>query len=93
MTDGQTDVDRGSDEHETSRHEQYHHTDVTPDAAAVRWADTEVSTSMNRQPHDSTVDEQGGASTTDGQTIVDCGHVECDTSRQEQHHRTNTMLA
>ena len=35
-TDGQTDVDRGSDGIETPRHEQYHHTDVTPDAAAAR---------------------------------------------------------
>ena len=69
--DGQTDVDRGSDEQGTSRQEQYHHTDVTPDAAAARWTDTAASTSTDRQLHDCTVGEQGGASTTDGQTNVD----------------------
>ena len=71
MTDGQTDVDRGSDEHETSRHEQYHHTDVTPDAAAVRWTDIVASTSTDHHPHDSTVVERGDAATTDRQTNVD----------------------
>jgi hypothetical protein len=64
-TDGQKDVDSCSDEHEASRQEQYHHTDVTPDAAAVHWTDTATSTSTYHQPHDSTVVEQGGASTTD----------------------------
>jgi hypothetical protein len=39
--------------------------------AAARWTDTVASTSIEHQPHDSTLDEQGGASTTDGQTNVD----------------------
>ena len=71
MTDGQTDVDRGSDEHETSRQEQHHHTDPTPEVAAACWTDTVASTSTYHQPHDSTVDVQGDASTTDGQTDDD----------------------
>jgi hypothetical protein len=70
-TDGQTDVDRGSDEHETSRQEQYHHTNPTPDVAAVRWTATAASTSTDHQLHDDPVGEQGDASTTDGQTNVD----------------------
>ena len=69
-TDGQTDVDRDSDEHETSRQEQFHHADATLGAAAVRWTDTAASTFTDHKPHDSTVDEQGGASTTEGQTNV-----------------------
>ena len=68
---GQTDVDRCSDEYETSIQEQNHDTDVTPDAAAARWTDTAESTFTDHQSHDSTVGEQGGASTTDGQTNVD----------------------
>ena len=48
-TDGQTDVDRGSDEHEASRQEQYHHTELTPDVAAVRWTDTATS-NVHGQP-------------------------------------------
>jgi hypothetical protein len=79
-TDGQTDFDRGSDEQETSRPEQYHHMDSTPDVAAERWTDTAVSTSTDHEPHDSTVGEQGGASTTDGQTNVDRGNVKRDAS-------------
>ena len=63
--------------------------------AAERWTDAAASTSTDNQAHDSTVGNQGGASTTDGQTNVDCGSVERDTSRQEQHHRakhnTRTM--
>ena len=70
-TDGQSDVDRGSDEQETSRQRQYHDTDSTLDAVAARWTDTPASTSTDHQPRDSTVGEQGGASTTDGQTNVD----------------------
>jgi hypothetical protein len=70
-TDGQADVDRGSDVQETSRQEQYHHTHVTPDMAAVRWTDTGASTSTDHQAHDSTVGNQRGASSTDGQTNVD----------------------
>ena len=34
-TDGQTDVDRGSDEQETTRQEQHHDTDATPDTVAL----------------------------------------------------------
>jgi hypothetical protein len=70
-TDGQTDFDRGSDEQETSRQEQHLHTYSTPDMAAARRTDTAASTSTDHQPHDSTVDEHGVASTTDGQTNVD----------------------
>ena len=70
-TDGQTDVDRGSDEQETSRHEQHHDMDTTLDMAAARWTGTPASTPTDHQPHDSMVDEQGDASTTDGQTNVD----------------------
>ena len=70
-TDGQTSVDRSGDEQETSRQEQLHHTDLTPDMAAARWADTAASTSTDHQSHDSTVGEQGGASTVDAQTSVD----------------------
>jgi hypothetical protein len=70
-TDGQTHVDRGSDGHETSRQEHDHHTDATLYAAAARWTDAAASTSTDHQQHDSTGDEQGGASTTDGQTNVD----------------------
>ena len=70
MTNGRTDVDRGSGEQETSRREQYHYTDPTPVAAAARWTDTAASTSTEGQPHDSTVGEQGDASTADGQTDV-----------------------
>ena len=70
-SEGQTHVDRGSDEHEASRQDQYHHTDSTPDVTAARWTDTAASTSTDRQTHDSTVDEQGGASMTDGQTDDD----------------------
>jgi hypothetical protein len=44
---------------------------ATSDMAAERWTDTAASTSTDHQPHDSTVDEQGGASTTDGQPNVD----------------------
>ena len=73
-TDGQRDDDRDSDEHETSRQEQCHHTDSTPDAAAASWPDTAASTFTDHQPHDSTVGDQGNASTTDGQTNVDCEH-------------------
>ena len=54
-TDGQTDVDSDSDEQETSRGEQCHHMDVTPDAAAAHWSDTVASTSADHQPHGSTV--------------------------------------
>jgi hypothetical protein len=81
-TNGQTDVDRGSDEHETSRQEQHHHTDPTPDVAAACWTDPAASTSTDHRPYDSTVGEQGGASSTDGEANVDCGNVERDTSRQ-----------
>jgi hypothetical protein len=70
-TDGQTDVDRSSDEQHTSRQEQHHHTDSTPGSAAARWADTAASTSAAHQPRDSTVGEQGDASTTEGQTNFD----------------------
>ena len=70
-TDGQTDVDRGSDEQETSRREQCHNTDPALDMAAARWTDTVASTSTDHQPHDSRVDEQGDATMTDGQTNVD----------------------
>ena len=69
-THGQTDVDHDSDEDETSRQEQYHETDPKPDAAAARWTDKVASTSTDHQPHDSTVGEQGDASTTEGQTNV-----------------------
>jgi hypothetical protein len=79
---GQTDVDRGSDGHGTSRQEQYHHMDATPDTAAARWTDRTASTSTDLQLHDSTVDEEGGESATDGKTNVDRGNVERDTSRQ-----------
>ena len=75
-TDGQTDVDRGSGEQETSRQEQHHHTDPTTDTVAACWADTVASTSTDHQAHDSTVDEQGDTSTTDGQTNVEVGNVE-----------------
>ena len=68
MTDGQTDVDLGSVEQETSRREQHNHTDATPDAAAARRTDTAASMSTDHQPHDSTVGEHRGASTTDEQT-------------------------
>ena len=54
---------------------------ATSDLAAARWTDAAASTSTDQQPHGSTVDEQGDASTTDGQTNVDCGNVERDTSR------------
>jgi hypothetical protein len=70
-TDGQTDVDRGSDEQAMSRLEQHHDTDSTSDMAAERWIDTAESTSTDLELHDSTVGEQGGASATDGQTNVD----------------------
>ena len=70
-TDGQTGVDRSSDEHKTSRQRQYHHTDWTPDVAAVRWTATAASKSTYLQPHDSPGDVQGDASSTDGQTNVD----------------------
>ena len=70
-TDGQTDVDRGSGEQETSRREQCYHTDPALDMAAARWADTAASTSTDHQSHDSTVDEQGDPSTTDGWTNVE----------------------
>ena len=70
-TDGQTDVDRGSDEQGTTALYQYNHTDPTPDAAAARWTDTAESTSTDLQSHDSTKDEQGGACTTDGQTNIE----------------------
>ena len=70
-TDGQTDVDHCSDVQETSRQEQYHHTDSTPDVTAARWTDTAASTSTDHEPHDSTVAEQKGASTTYGQANVD----------------------
>ena len=69
--DGQTHVERGTDEHETSRQEQYRHTDTTPDVAAARWTDTTVSTFTDHQSHDSSVGEQGGASAAGGQTNVD----------------------
>ena len=82
-TDGQTDVGHGSDEHETSTQEQHHHTDSTADVAATRLTDTAVSTSTDLQSHDSTAGDQGAASATDGQTNVDCGNVERDTSRQK----------
>jgi hypothetical protein len=70
-TDGQKDVDSCSDEHEASRQEQNHHTDPTPDVVAARWTDAAASTSTDLQSHDSTVGDQGDASTTDGQTNVD----------------------
>ena len=70
-TDGQTDVDSGSHEQHTSRQQQNHHTDATPDAAVARWTDTAASTFTDHHPHDSTVGEQEGASTTNGQTNVD----------------------
>jgi hypothetical protein len=70
-TYGQTDAGRGSDEHETSRQQQNHHTDATPDAAVARWTDTAATTSADHQPHDSTAGDQGAASTTEGQTNVD----------------------
>ena len=81
-TNGQTDVDHSSDEHETQRQEQLRHPDPTSDATAARWIDKAASTSMEHQPHDSTLDEQGGTSTTDGEKNVDCCNVDCDTSRQ-----------
>ena len=87
--DGQTDVDRGSEENESSRQEQHHHTDSTSGTTVERWTDAAASTFTDHQPRDSTVDEQGGASTTDGQTNVDCGNVDSDTSRQVQLHHTN----
>ena len=70
-TDGQKDVDSCSDEHEASRQEQYHHTELTPDVAAVRWTDTAASMSTDHQLHDSAVGDQGDASSTDGETNVD----------------------
>jgi hypothetical protein len=70
-TDGQTDADRGSEKHETTRQKEHHHTDRTTDTAAVHWTDTAASTSTDHQPHANTVVEQGGASTTDGRTNVD----------------------
>ena len=70
-TDGQTDVDCGSDEQEESRQGQFHHSDPKPDEAAARWTNTAASTSTEHQPHDRTVCEQRGASTTGGQTNVD----------------------
>ena len=54
----------------------------TTDVAAERWTDTAASTSTDLQSHDSTVGNHGDASTTDGQTNVDCGNVERGTSRQ-----------
>ena len=82
LTDGRTAVDRRTDEHETSRQQQYHHTTPTPDATAARWTDAAASTSTDLQSHDSTVGDQGDASTTDGQTNVDWGNVVRDSSRQ-----------
>ena len=41
------------------------------DVAAVRWTATAASMSTDHQPHDRTVGDQGGASSTDGQTSVD----------------------
>ena len=70
-TDGQTNVDRGSDEHETSRQEQHHRTDSTPGTTVERWTDAAASTSTDLQSRGSTVDEYGGASTTHGLTNVD----------------------
>ena len=70
-TDGQTHVGHGSDEHETSREEQHRPASPTSDMAAARWSDTAASTLTEHQPHYSTVDEQGDASTADGQTNVD----------------------
>ena len=70
-TDERTDVDRGSDEHATSREEQHHDTNPTSEAAAARSTDTVASTFTYHQPHDSRVDEQGDAPTTDGLTNVD----------------------
>jgi hypothetical protein len=70
-TDGQTDVDYAVDEQETSTHEQHHDTDPALDMAAARWTDTAASTFTDLQRHDSTVGEQGDASTTDLQTSVD----------------------
>jgi hypothetical protein len=69
-TDGRADVDRGIDEQETSRQE-HHHTESTLDVTAEHRTDTAASTSTDFQLHDSTVDEQGDAPTTDGQTNVD----------------------
>jgi hypothetical protein len=70
-TDGQTDDGRDSDEHKTWRQERLHQTDPTCDVAAVRWTDAVASTSTDHQPRDSTVGDQGDASSTDGQTNVD----------------------
>jgi hypothetical protein len=70
-TDAQKDVDRGSDEQDRSRQEQYHDTDTTTDTVAARWTDTAASTFTDHQLHDSAVVEQGDASSTDGQTNVD----------------------
>ena len=71
-TDGQTDVDRGSDEHKTSRQGQHHDTDPTPGVVAARWTNTAASFSTYHQPRDSTVREQGdAAATTHRQTNVD----------------------
>ena len=91
-TDGQKDVDSCSDEHVASRQEQCHHTELTPDVAAASWPDTAASMSTDHQLHDSTVGEQGDASTTVGRTNVDCDNVECDTSRQEHQRRTDPTL-
>ena len=70
-SDGQTDADYSSDELDTARQEQYHHSDPTPDVAAARWTDTAASPSTDHQPHDSTAGDQGAASATEGQTNVD----------------------
>ena len=70
-SEGQTHVDRGTDEHETSRQEQYHDTDPTSDAAAARRTEAAATTSTDLQSHDSTVGDQGDATTTDRQTNVD----------------------
>jgi hypothetical protein len=70
-TDGQTDVELGSDEQEMSRQEQHDHSDPTLDVAAVCWTDTVASTSTYLQGNDGPAVEQGDTSTTDGQTNVD----------------------
>ena len=56
-TDGKTDVDRGSDEQDTSRQERHHQTDPTRDAAVARWTGTPASTSDGQTDADHSSDK------------------------------------
>ena len=52
------------------------------DAAAARWTDTAASKFTDHQPHDSTMGEQGGASTPDVHTSVNWDNVVGATTRK-----------